>query len=66
MLVVWSMVLGILLFLGLVVVTLLLGAGGREREKELLMRAELERRAGLGGDVTTDTPHPIHDRYLEA
>ena len=37
----------------------------RENEKEALIRTELERRAGLEGDVT-DNPDPIHHRYLDA
>ena len=66
MLVVWSMVLGILLFVGLLVVTILFGAAANSHEKEALLRTERERSAGLTGDVTSDTPHPIHQRYLDA
>jgi hypothetical protein len=66
MLIIWSTVFGILIFFGLVLVTLLLGAAGSRAEKEILARTEAERRAGLTGDVTSDTPHPIHDRYIEA
>lgn len=66
MLIIWSMVFGILLFLGLVLVTVLFGAAANKAEKEIIERTEAERRAGLAGDVTTETPHPIHDRYVEA
>jgi uncharacterized membrane protein YciS (DUF1049 family) len=66
MLVVWSALLGVLFFLGLVVVTLILGAVARESEKEARLRTEAQRRAGLTGDVTSHTPHPIHKDYLEA
>ena len=66
MLIIWSALLGVFNFLGIVLVTLLLGAAGSKAEKEILARTEAERRAGLTGDVTSETPHPIHDRYLEA
>jgi len=66
MLIIWSALLGVFIFLGIVLVTLLLGAAGSKAEKEILARTEAERRAGLTGDVTSETPHPIHDRYLEA
>jgi hypothetical protein len=66
MLIVWSALLGALIFLGIVVVTLAFGAAANKAEKEALIRTEEERRAGVGGDVTSDTPHPIHDRYIEA
>ena len=66
MLIIWSTVFGILIFFGLVLVTLLLGAAGSRAEKEILARTEAERREGLTGDVTSGTPHPIHDRYIEA
>jgi hypothetical protein len=60
-----SVVFGVLIFLALILVTIILGAVAQEREKEEVLRTDEERRAGLSGDVT-DTPHPIHDRYLEA
>jgi hypothetical protein len=66
MLVVWSALFGFLIFLGIVLFTILLGASGSKAEKEILARTEAERRAGLTGDVTSGTPHPIHDRYVEA
>jgi membrane protein implicated in regulation of membrane protease activity len=65
MLVVWSMVIGIFLFLLLVVVTLILGAAARESEKDAVLRREQERAAGLSGDIT-DASSPLHDRYVEA
>lgn len=66
MIIVWSALFGVLIFLGIVLVTLLLGASGNRAAKEIIARTEAEQRAGLTGDVTSDTPHPIHDRYLEA
>ncbi|WP_224363825.1 hypothetical protein [Hyalangium versicolor] len=66
MLVVWSIVLGVLFFVGLLVVTILFGAAANAHEKEAQLRTERERSDGLTGDVTSDTPHPIHQRYLEA
>ncbi len=66
MLIIWSALFGVLIFLGIVLLTLLLGAAGSRAEKEILARTEAERRAGLTGDVTADSPHSIHDRYLEA
>jgi hypothetical protein len=66
MLVVWSAVLGVLIFLGIVAVTLLFGAAANKAEKEALIRTERERKAGLTGDITSDTPSPIHDRYINA
>jgi hypothetical protein len=66
MLIIGSMVVGVLIFFGLILLTLLLGAVSRESGKEIAMRTEAERRAGITGDVTSETPHPIHDRYLEA
>jgi hypothetical protein len=66
MLVIWSALFGVLIFFAIVVITLLLGAAGNRTSKEIIARTEAERRAGLTGDVTSDTPHPIHDRYLEA
>ena len=63
MLVVWSAVLGVLIFLGIVVVTLLFGAAGQRAEKEIVQRTARERSAGLTGDITSDTPDPIHHRY---
>jgi hypothetical protein len=65
MMIVWSTVFGILIFLGLVLVTILFGAASNKREKEALLRTERERSEGLTGDVTSNTPHPIHQRYLE-
>jgi hypothetical protein len=66
MLVIWSALFGVLFFFAIVVVTLILGAAGNRASREIIARTEAERRAGLTGDVTSDTPHPIHDRYLEA
>lgn len=66
MLVVWSAVLGVFIFLGIVLVTLLLGAAANRAEREALLRTERERKAGLTGDITSDTPSPIHDRYVNA
>jgi hypothetical protein len=66
MLIIGSMVVGILLFAALILLTIILGAIGRESEKDILMRTEMERLAGLDGDAHTTTPHPIHHRYLEA
>jgi hypothetical protein len=66
MLILWSALFGVLIFLGIVLITLLLGAAGNRAEKEIIARTEAEQRAGLSGDVTTATPHPIHDRYVEA
>jgi hypothetical protein len=65
MFIVWSMVLGILIFMGIVLVTLLLGAAARSSEREILLRTEAQRRAGVTGDFTSDTPHSIHDRYVD-
>ncbi|KFE71197.1 hypothetical protein [Hyalangium minutum] len=66
MLVVWSALLGVLIFMGIIVVTLVFGAAAHRAEKKELLRSETERLAGLDGDVTAETPHPIHDRYVEA
>jgi hypothetical protein len=66
MLVVWSALLGVLIFMGIVVVTLAFGALANKAEKNALIRTEADRLAGRGGDVTSDNPHPIHDRYIEA
>jgi hypothetical protein len=66
MLVVWSAVFGVLIFLGIVLVTLLFGAAGNKAEKEILARTEAERKAGLQGDITSEPSHPIHARYVEA
>jgi UPF0716 family protein affecting phage T7 exclusion len=65
MLVVWSAVLGVLIFLGIVLVTLLFGAVANKAEREVLARTEAERKAGLKGDVTSEPSHPVHDRYVE-
>lgn len=65
MLVVWSAFFSVVIFLALVVVTLLFGAASNAREKEALERTERERSEGLTGDVTSDTPDPIHQRYIE-
>ena len=66
MLIVWSALFGVLIFLGIVMVTLVFGAAANRAEKNALIRIEAERIAGLSGDVTSDNPHPIHDRYVEA
>lgn len=66
MLVVWSALLGVLIFMGIVVVTLAFGAAANRAEKQELLRSEAERQAGLTGDFTAENPHPIHDRYVEA
>ena len=65
MLVVWSAFFSIVIFLALVVVSLLFGAAANAREKEALERTQRERSEGLTGDMTSDTPDPIHRRYLE-
>jgi hypothetical protein len=65
MLVIVAPLLGILFFAGLVLITLILGASARGAEKEALRRTEEERRAGLTGDVHTETPDPLHDRYVQ-
>jgi CHASE1-domain containing sensor protein len=65
MLILGSALFGVLIFLAILLVTVILGALARENEKEALIRTELERRAGLEGDVT-DNPDPIHHRYLDA
>jgi hypothetical protein len=64
MLILGSALFGVLIFLAILLVTIILGAVAQSREKDELLRTEAERAAGLSGDVT-DTPHPIHDRYLE-
>lgn len=64
MYIVWSMVIGIVLFLLLLLVTVILGAVAHKSEKEALVHREQERAAGLSGDVT-DASHPIPDRYVE-
>lgn len=66
MLVVWSALLGVLIFMGIVVVTLAFGAAANRAEKKALMQSEAERLAGLDGDVTAEAPHPIHHRYVDA
>lgn len=66
MLIIWSALLGVLIFLGIVVVTLLFGVAANHAEKEIIARTEAERRAGLTGDITSDPSHPIHRRYIEA
>lgn len=65
MLIIWSALLGVLFFLGLVVVTLLFGVAANRAEKEIIERTEADRRAGLTGDITSDPSHPIHRRYIE-
>lgn len=65
MLILGSALFGVLIFLAILLVTVVLGALARENEKEALIRTELERRAGLEGDIT-DKPDPIHHRYLDA
>ena len=65
MLILGSALVGVLLFLAILLVTVILGAVSQSREKDEQLRIEVERVAGLSGDVT-DTPHPVHDRYLEA
>lgn len=65
MLILGSALFGVLFFVGLLLVTIILGGVAQKREKEELLRTEMERAAGLDGDVT-DNPHPIHHRYLEA
>ncbi len=64
MLILGSALFGVLIFLAILLVTVILGAVAQAREKEELLRTEMERAAGLSGDVT-DTPHPIHHRYLD-
>ncbi|MFL5345342.1 MAG: hypothetical protein ACJ8AT_11140 [Hyalangium sp.] len=64
MLIVWSAVLGVLIFLGIVVVTLFFGASANKAEREALNRTQREREAGLTGDITSDPTHPIHARYV--
>jgi hypothetical protein len=66
MLIVWSALFGVVIFLGLVLVTLLFGAAANRAEKEIIARTEAERRAGLTGDVTSEPSHPVHARYVEA
>lgn len=66
MLIIWSALIGVLIFLGILLITLLLGASGNRKAKEIIERTEAQRRAGLTGDTTSETPHAIHDRYLEA
>jgi hypothetical protein len=67
MLILGSAFFGVMIFLAILLVTVILGAVARESGKEALLNSELERRAGVGGDVTDTTQsHPIHDRYLEA
>lgn len=66
MLVVWAALLGVLIFMGIVVVTLAFGAAANRAEKKALLKTEAERLSGLDGDVTAENPHPIHHRYLEA
>lgn len=64
MLVVWSAVLGVLVFLGIVVVTLLFGASANKAEREALDRTQREHQAGLTGDITSNPSHPAHARYV--
>jgi hypothetical protein len=66
MLVVWSALIGVLIFMGIVVVTLAFGAASNRAEKNAFIQREAERLAGLDGDVTSNASHPIHDRYVEA
>jgi hypothetical protein len=65
MLILGSALFGVLIFLAILLVTVILGAVARGNEKDALLRIEMERRAGLDGDIT-DNPHPIHHRYLDA
>lgn len=65
MIIIGSVVLGSIIFFGIVLLTLIFGALGRESEKDVLLRTKLERREGLTGDVTSDTPDPVHERYLQ-
>jgi len=65
MLILGSALFGVLFFLGILLVTIILGAVARGHEKQELLRTEMERVAGLDGDVT-DNPHPIHHRYVDA
>lgn len=66
MLIIWSALLGVLIFLGIVVVTLLFGVAANKAEKEAIARTEAEHRAGLTGDITSEPSHPIHRPYVEA
>lgn len=66
MIIIWSAFFGILIFLGILLIALLLGAAANRAEKEVRERTAAERKAGLTGDFTSDTPDPIHGRYLEA
>ncbi len=65
MLVVSSAIIGVLIFFAIVLVTILLGATSRGDEKEIRLRTEEERRAGLTGDFNSESPHRIHHRYVE-
>lgn len=62
MLIIWSAVFGVLFFLGLVLITLLLGAVANKAEKEFLARAKAGQEAGLTGSVTSEAPRPLHER----
>lgn len=64
MLIVWSTVLGILIFLGIVVVTLLFGASAHKAEREAILRTQRDREAGLTGDIASNPTHPAHARYV--
>lgn len=66
MLVLWSAFFGVLIFFAIVLLTLVLGAVARESEKEALLRTAREREAGLTEDFTSDTRHPLHERYVDA
>jgi UPF0716 family protein affecting phage T7 exclusion len=52
MLIVWSALFGVLLFLGIVLLTLVFGAAANKAEKEDLRRLAAEREAGPTGDLT--------------
>ncbi|MDY7232250.1 hypothetical protein [Hyalangium rubrum] len=60
MLIVGSMLVGSIIFFGIILLTILFGAFGKESEKDMLARTERERNAGLEGNSD-----PLHGRYVE-
>jgi hypothetical protein len=52
MLIIWSALLGVLFFLGMVVVTLLFGVAANRAEKEIIERTEAERRLTAGASCS--------------
>lgn len=66
MLVVWSALLGVLVFMGIVIVTLMFGAAANRAEKKALLKTQAERLAGLKDYVADPPRSSVNERYIEA